>query len=107
MLSNKWLLTWLNGINTLSPDFTHVYLIFTTSRIILYCPCNTFYTAYQFQGNNLIGLKWQGTKNQCDVNRDNIITNFIFYSTAVRQSGEDIVFYYNSMAKMAEFRPYY
>ena len=87
MLSNKWLLTWLNGISSLPVEFTHVYLIFTTSRIILYCPCNTFYTSYQFQGSSLAGLKWQGTKNQCEQDRDSLITNFIFYSTAVRQSG--------------------
>jgi hypothetical protein len=107
ILSNKWQLIWLNGISNLPQSFSRVYVIFTSAKIILYCPCNTYYTDYQLSGNSLTGINWIGTKNQCDVNKDNQITDYIFHSNVVRQSGEDIYFCYNAQAKLAQFQPYY
>lgn len=45
--------------------------------------------------------------NQCDINKDSQITNYIFNSNAVRQSGENIFLWFKNQAKMAELTPYY
>jgi hypothetical protein len=84
-----------------------VYIIFTSSKIILYCPCNTYYTNYQLQGNSLKGLAWMGTSNQCDINNDRSITDYVFNSNILRQKGNNLAFYYNSQVELAEFTPYY
>jgi hypothetical protein len=49
---SKWLLVWLNGVSSLQ-QFSRVYLMFTSTRMVLYCPCNTYYATYQLQGNAL------------------------------------------------------
>lgn len=103
---NKWLLIWLNGVNSLQ-QIGVVYIIFTPAKIILYCPCNTYYTNYLLEGNSLRGISWKGTSNQCEFNNDRRVTDYIFYATALRQRGKNLAFYYNSQAALAEFQPYY
>jgi hypothetical protein len=103
---SKWLLVWLNGVNNLQ-QFSRVYLMFTSTRMVLYCPCNTYYATYQLKGNALKAEGWKGTNNRCDVNNDRRVTDYIFYANILRQKGQNIAFYYNSQAQLAEFKPYY
>lgn len=103
---NKWLLVWLNGVSSLQ-QFSHVYIMFTSTRIVLYCPCNTYYATYQLQGNALKAEGWRGTNNRCDNNNDRRVTDYIFYANNLKLKGQNLAFYYNAQAQLAEFKPYY
>lgn len=104
--ASKWLLVKLKDVNNLQ-QFSRVYLMFTSTRIVLYCPCNTYYSFYQLNGNTLRAEGWNGTNNNCDVNNDQEVTDYIFYANMLKLKGQDIVFYYNSQVQLAEFKPYY
>lgn len=48
-----------------------------------------------------------GTQNQCDNNRDSELTNYIFYSNRIKANGNNLVFYFSTQVKAAEFQPYF
>jgi hypothetical protein len=103
VLQAKWLLLSLKGLTRVPDLLVRTYLIFTADRIVLYCPCNTFYTEYKLLGNLLLGLSWSGTRNQCQNSQDNLVTDLLFYSKIVKQEGQRLGFYYSEQVKMAEF----
>lgn len=105
--TGKWLITWISGITYVPSNLQLVYLIFTSAKIILYCPCNTYYTNYALNGNTLTNIQWTGTQNQCQNSQDNLVTGVIFYSKLVKANGNNLAFYYNNQIKMAEFKPFF
>ena len=105
--TGKWQVNWLSGLSYIPPTLRMVYLIFTSTKIILYCPCNTFYTNYVLRGNVLGEINWTGTQNQCQNSQDNMVTDVVFYSKMVRANGNNLGFYFNAQVKMAEFKPFF
>jgi heat shock protein HslJ len=103
----KWAIQWMNGYSFVPSLLQRTYLIFTDSRLILYCPCNTYYTTYRLQGDTLTDLSWSGTKNQCSDSQDELITNLVFYSKIIKQQGQLLAFYYSQQIKMTEFQPFF
>ena len=101
----KWFVEWINGYSAIPSALSRTYLIFTESKIILYCPCNTYYTNYALEGSKLVGVEWLGTSNRCSRNRDREVTNFLFYANTLvpRPAGDTLAFFFNTQAKLIEF----
>lgn len=62
---------------------------------------------YKLKGNNLEGINWTGTKNQCQNSQDHFVTDLLFYCKILKQNGQKLAFYYNEQLKMAEFEPFF
>lgn len=94
------------GYRFVPPLLARSNLVFTFNRIILYCPCNTYYTTYRLDGSTLKDLAWTGTKNQCRGSLDDLLTNLVFYSRVVKQQGDNLAFFFDQKLKMVEFKPF-
>ena len=91
----------MTGYSFVPPLLQRSSIVFTANRIILYCPCNTYYTTYRLDGNYLKDTAWAGTKNQCKGSLDELLTNLVFYSKVVKVEEGRLVLFFDQRLKMA------
>ena len=97
----KWAIHWMKGLSFIPPLLQRTYIVFTRNQLILYCACNTYYTNYTLEGNELKNTSWSGTQNKCPNNQDNLITGLIFFSKILKQEDQSLAFYFNESTKLA------
>jgi heat shock protein HslJ len=101
LTQNKWLLVKLNGYTQIPPALSSIYLIITATRIILYGTCNTFYTNYVLNANQLTNINWVGTKLTCNIDYDSSVTSVIFYANQVSFIGSNLMMSYRNSVNLA------